>query len=339
MISEKTRLVQLNHSQLGRRIALVKEPSLIFLKEIQSVYELALKTIDTGVKIQALIESLLSDETLDYTSVYEGNNEWKLLPSFDHPESPFGCMISGTGLTHHNSALNRQMMHQSTENKPTDSMQMYQWGLDGGSPAKGEIGIQPEWFYKGNGSILKAHGQPLEIPPYANDGGEEPELAGIYIVDRTGKPWRIGLSTGNEFSDHVMEKKNYLYLAPSKLRDCAIGPELVIDADFDEYKGTVSVLRNGGLVWSADIKTGENNMSHNLANLEHHHFKYDSHRIPLQAHVHFFGADAFSFGNKIQLQDGDAMNIKWEGLGRALQNHLEITNKKDTIIKVKSIIN
>ena len=338
MIAETTRLVQLTHNQFGRRIALVKEPELVLINKFKSVYELSLEAIQSGIKIKVLIQSLLSDETLDYTSVYEGKSQWKLLPSFDHPESPFACMVSGTGLTHKNSALNRQMMHQSTENKPTDSMQMYQWGVDGGSPAKGEIGIQPEWFYKGNGSILKAHGQPLEVPPYANDGGEEPELAGIYIVDRTGKPWRIGLSTGNEFSDHVMEKKNYLYLAPSKLRDCAIGPELVIDADFDEYTGTVSILRNGGLVWSADIKTGENNMSHNLANLEYHHFKYASHRVPLQAHVHFFGADAFSFGNQVQLQQGDVMSVEWQGLGRTLKNTLHLSNEKERIVPVTSIL-
>ncbi len=337
MIAETTRLVQLTHNQFGRRIALVKEPELVLMDKFKSVYELSLEAIQSGIKIKALIQSLLSHETLDYTSVYEGKSQWKLLPSFDHPESPFACMVSGTGLTHKNSALNRQMMHQSTENKPTDSMQMYQWGVDGGSPAKGEIGIQPEWFYKGNGSILKAHGQPLEVPPYANDGGEEPELAGIYIVDRTGKPWRIGLSAGNEFSDHVMEKKNYLYLAPSKLRDCAIGPEIIIDADFDEYNGTVSILRNGDLVWSADIKTGENNMSHNLANLEYHHFKYASHRVPLQAHVHFFGADAFSFGNQVHLQQGDVMNVEWQGLGRTLKNPLQLSNEKERIVPVTSI--
>ncbi len=338
MSLKKIHLVQLNHGRFGRVVALVEEPSLILLKGIRSVYELALKSIDDGIKIQSFIESHLSGEIIDYNSVYEGNNEWKLLPSFDHPENPFGCLVSGTGLTHHNSALNRQMMHQSAGDKPTDSMQMYQWGVEGGSPAKGEIGIQPEWFYKGNGAVLKAHGQPLEVPPYGNDGGEEPELAGVYIVDRTGRPWRIGLSTGNEFSDHIMEKKNYLYLAPSKLRNCAIGPEIVIDAGFDEYMGTVSIERNGGLIWSADIKTGEKNMSHNLSNLEYHHFKYPSHRIPMQAHVHFFGADAFSFGSGVVLQQNDVMGVEWTGLGRALKNPLHLSGEKENIVPVSSIL-
>lgn len=337
MIEETTRLVQLIHNQFGRRIALVMEPELVLLNKFKSVYEISLHAIQSGIKLKELIRSPLSDEVLHYDSIYGGYSEWKLLPSFDHPFNPFACLISGTGLTHKNSALNRQMMHKSEEYKLTDSMQMYQWGMQGGFPEKGSIGMQPEWFYKGNGYTLKAHGKALEVPPYGNDGGEEPEVAGIYIVDENGKPWRIGFSTGNEFSDHVMEKKNYLYLAPSKLRNCAIGPELIIDTEFKDIQGKVSISRDERSLWSADIKTGEKNMAHSLANLEYHHFKYLGHRIPLQTHVHFLGADAFSFGSQVQLQSGDVMIIQWNGLGRALQNTLEISDEKETIIVPDSV--
>ncbi|CAN5265454.1 GguC family protein [soil metagenome] len=270
--------------------------------------------------------------------VYNSEEYWKLLPSFDHPGNPLNCIVSGTGLTHKTSALNRQMMHQADEGKQTDSMQIYHWGLEGGQPKPGAIGVQPEWFYKGTGVVLKAHGDPLEVPSYANDGGEEPEVAGIYVVDKNGSPWRIGFSAGNEFSDHVMEKKNYLYLAPSKLRNCSLGPELVINMDFQELEGEVSIIRNGKPEWSKIIKTGEVNMAHSLANLEYHHFKYEQHRIPLQAHVHFFGADAFSFGNQVQLQEGDLMNIHWEGMGRALSNPIKVSNQNEEFIEVKALL-
>ncbi|MEO5996587.1 MAG: hypothetical protein ABIN89_07660, partial [Chitinophagaceae bacterium] len=188
--------------------------------------------------------------------------------------------------------------------------------------------------YKGTGDILRGHGACLEIPAFGNDGGEEPEVAGAYIVDRNGKPWRIGFTTGNEFSDHVMEKKNYLYLAPSKLRNCSIGPELVLTTDFEAVHGTVSITRNGTTAWSKDIQSGEKNMAHSLGNLEHHHFKYAGHRIPLQAHVHFYGADAFSFGEKIQLQEGDLMNVHWEELGRALKNKLQPAHEEERLVVV-----
>ena len=51
------------------------------------------------------------------------------------------------------------------------------------------------------------------------------------------------MAAGNEFSDHQFEKKNYLYLASSKLRTCAIGPELVLDPDFDRVPGEVTIER------------------------------------------------------------------------------------------------
>lgn len=337
MITTTTRLVQISHPQYGRRVALVEEPALIILHHTHSIYELALEAIHTKKKIKELIKSRLSDETMDYSSVYSGKAAWMLLPSFDHPETLFGCLVSGTGLTHKNSAMNRQLMHQSEESKLTDSMQMYQWGLAGGQPKAETIGVQPEWFYKGNGAALRAHGQSLEVPNFANDGGEEPEVAGAYVVDQQGQPWRVGFTTANEFSDHIMEQKNYLYLAPSKLRNCAIGPELVIDLDFQEIKGRVNIIRNNEAIWSKDICTGEKSMAHSLANLEHHHFKYSNHRIPFQAHVHFLGADAFSFGEKILLQRDDVMEVYWEGMGRSLQNTLTIAQEMETLMKIKSL--
>jgi hypothetical protein len=331
------RLVQLTHSQLGRQVALVEEPQLLLLNDTGSIFQLALDVINIKKNITAIIRSRLSNIKIDYNDVYEGRNDWRLLPSFDHPGDPFACLVSGTGLTHKTSALNRQMMHQAEQDKLTDSMKIYQWGLEGGQPENGKIGVQPEWFYKGSGLALKAHRDILEVPAYANDGGEEPEVAGVYVIDGKGEPYRIGFTTGNEFSDHIMERKNYLYLAPSKLRNCAIGPELVIGAEFKNLQGTVSILRQGTSVWTYDIKTGENHMAHSLANLEYHHFKYNNHRIPFQAHVHFFGADAFSFGKGIRLENDDVMQIQWNGFGRSLQNRLFIQRDDEKWLGVKSI--
>ena len=337
IITESIRLVQLTHPAAGRSVALVQEPLLILLKDTTSIYKLALDALNKQVSIKQEIVALLSNQTIDYTLVYEGRTEWKILPSFDHPQNPLACMVSGTGLTHKNSALNRQIMHQDQQVTQTPSMQMYQWGLNGGHPENGTVGVQPEWFYKGTGHALRAHNQALEIPFFANDGGEEPEVAGAYIIDQKGKPWRIGFTTGNEFSDHVMEQKNYLYLAPSKLRSCSIGPELVIGTDFNEVQGTVSIVRNGMATWSKQIKSGELNMAHSLQNLEHHHFKYPGHRIPYQAHIHFYGADAFSFGDQIRLKEGDEMIVHWQQLGRPLKNQLQHTEQKETLVTVEPI--
>ena len=63
-------------------------------------------------------------------------------------------------------------------------------------------------------------------------------------------------------------------------------------------------------------------MCHSLSNIEHHHFKFDFHRRPGDLHIHFFGADAFSFGDGTRLEDGDVMKVRFEGFGRALRNPL-----------------
>jgi len=288
---------------------------------VDSVYVLAQEALASGQSLSELALSRQVTETIDYDPVYAGTSEWRILPAIDHPLDPARCRVSGTGLTHLAGAKNRDAMHAAGENL-TDSMRMYRWGVEGGRPTTGEIGVAPEWFFKGDGSVLRAHGEPLVVPPHAEDGGEEPEIAGIYMIDRDGAPRRIGMTIGNEFSDHRLEKRNYLYLAASKLRNCSIGPELTLDPDFGSVAGQVSIERSGAPVWSKLIRSGEAAMCHSLANLEHHHFKHEQHRRPGDIHVHFFGTDAFSFGAGVALEDGDVMQVRFEGFGRALRNPL-----------------
>ena len=78
-------------------------------------------------------------------------------------------------------------------------------------------------------------------------------------------------------------------------------------------------------------------MAHSLANLEHHHFKYPQHRRPDDAHIYFLGADAFSFGAGIDLEDEDVMVVSWNGFGRPLKNPLRIESDEETLIRVDSI--
>lgn len=328
-----TRLVQIKKGPV-RRVALVEEPYLRVLDGCTSVYELALSAMKAGSKLSDLTKKRLSTERLDYDQVYSGRSEWQMLPPIDHPDEPSRCMISGTGLTHLGSARDRQSMHAVVSNEMTDSMKMFHWGKEGGRPAPGQIGIPPEWFYKGTGSTLRAHGQPLDIPCYAEDGGEEAEIAGIYVIGPDGAPHRIGMAGGNEFSDHGFEKKNYLNLAGSKLRTCALGPELVVDPEFCSVAAEVKIDRNGSVLWSGRFRTGEAEMCHSLRNLEHHHFKFEAHCRPGDVHVHFFGTDCLSFGEGIRLEDGDVMQVSFEGFGRPLRNPVHAAKSTSTPIEV-----
>jgi hypothetical protein len=326
------RLIQLYHPGYGRRIAKVNGSRLALIDpHIPTLYDLFTKIIEEGYLPGDYISDVTTEDQLDYDDIYEGADSWKILPSFDHPKDPMMCILSGTGLTHKTSAENRQKMYEQTSGNDdiTDSMKIYLWGEKGGKPEDGKIGIQPEWFYKGNGTVLRGLNEPLEVPPYADGGGEEPEIAGVYIISSDGIPYRIGFTMANEFSDHIMEEKNYLYLASSKLRDCAIGPELILENGFNDVNGKVSINREERELWSKAIKSGEEHTTHSLKNLEYHHFKYRQHCIPGTIHIHFLGTDAFSFGDNIQLQDGDCMHISFDGFGKPLINPLSIKNEKE----------
>jgi hypothetical protein len=332
------RLVQLANGG-HRAVAIVDEPHLVVLNEVTSIYQLAQRALEQKVALTKVASSLATGDRIVYDDVFQQNSSWTLLAPVDTPGAPQMTLVSGTGLTHLGSARERQAMHAETTKKSeaemTDSMRMFEWGREKGRPVAGKIGIAPEWFYKGDGSVIRAPFAPLNIPGHAEDGGEEGEVAAIYIIDSNSTPHRIGMCAGNEFSDHVFERRNYLNLAGSKLRVCSLGPELVLGGDFADVPGKVRILRSGAPIWEKSIHTGEDNMCHSLANLEHHHFKFAGHRQPGMLHVHFLGADALSFGDNIRLTAKDVTEVSFEGFGRPLINTIAVDETMSSAVRVQ----
>jgi len=286
-----------------------------------TVYELARAAIREKRGIEVVVAAAGHGETVDRAALLASD---RVLAPIDHPD-PAHLLITGTGLTHLGSASARDAMHKSVaaeEATLTDSMKMFRMGLEGGKPAAGAVGVQPEWFFKGDGALLVGPGAPLVAPSFAQDGGEEPEIAGIYVVGDNGQPYRVGFSLANEFSDHVMERVNYLYLAHSKLRPCSAGPELLVGALPDDVRGRSRVLRGGKAIFDEPFLSGEANMSHTIANLEHHHFKYAFFRRPGQVHVHTFGTATLSIAAGIKTEPGDVFEIESEAFGLPLRNAL-----------------
>jgi hypothetical protein len=331
-----TRLVQL-HDGAVRAVALVDEPHLRLLEGVPTIFALAQEGMRDDVPLASVVSRRAGKSSLDYEPIYSGASTWRLGPPIGHPEEPARCLVTGTGLTHLGSAADRQRMHEAATAEPTDSIRMFRLGVERGKPDEGTVGVAPEWFYKGTGVALRAHGEPLDVPAFAEDGGEEAEIAGVYVIDPSGTPRRIGMSIGNEFSDHVFEKRNYLNLAGSKLRTCALGPELVIDAPFTSVAGRAAIRRGATEVWSKAIATGEDEMCHSLRNIEHHHFKFDAHRRPGDVHVHYFGACALSFGDGVRLAEGDVMEVAFEGFGRPLRNPVRIAGGGDRAVTVRPL--
>ena len=75
-------------------------------------------------------------------------------------------------------------------------------------------------------------------------------------------------------------------------------------------------------------------MSHTIANLERHHFKYPVFRQPGDVHVHMFGTATLSFADGIRAQQGDVFEISAPDFGLALRNPLEIAAARAVEVRV-----
>ncbi|SFV12931.1 AraD1 family protein [Pseudoduganella namucuonensis] len=314
------RLIQFETTAGERRVGVVRDNGLVAeVGGVASMHELATRAIAAGRGLAAQAEFQGHGALHGYAAMLD---ELRVLAPLDHPD-PAHLLVTGTGLTHLGSAATRDKMHQKAqqdETEMTDSMRIFKWGVDGGKPAPGKAGVQPEWFYKGDGGTVVRPGQPFPVPAFAEDAGEEPEIAGLYLIGQDGQPYRLGYAIGNEFSDHVTERKNYLYLAHSKLRFCSYGPELRTGELPRHVAGTSRLRREGRVIWQKEFVSGENNMCHTLENLEYHHFKYAQFLRPGDVHVHFFGTATLSFADGVQTQQGDEFEIEAADFGAPLIN-------------------
>jgi hypothetical protein len=295
-----------------------------------SVRDLALEAHRAKRSLAATVETHGLGDAVDYDRLIA---EKRLLLPLDHPE-PSRIVVALTGLTHLGSAQSRDSMHTKLQGADlSDSMKMFKLGIDGGKPKAGAIGVQPEWAYKGDGSWLVAPEQPIELPGYAGDGGEEGEVVGLYVIGDDGAVLRVGFAIGNEYSDHVMERRNYLYLAHSKLRQSSYGPELFVGDLPGEVKGSIRILRSGKEAWRGELLSGEDNMCHSIANLEQHHFKYAGFRRPGDVHVYYYGASGLSCAEGFATKPGDVFEVDVPAFGRPLRNPL-VAGKPDRSISV-----
>lgn len=324
------RLVQLLNAGGSRCVAVADSDGRArCIEGIATTYELARIALLADTSLADVAASRLSSAHVDLQAA---EKEGRLLAPIDHPDDAH-LLLTGTGLTHLGSAESRDRMHQAAAGETTtDSMRMFRAGVEGGKPDEGRTGVQPEWFYKGDGSSVVPTGAVLRSPAFALDGSEEPEIAGLYIIDGDGNPRRLGFCLANEFSDHVTERGNYLWLAHSKLRPAALGPEL-IDSLPADVRGSSRILRDNEIAWEKPFLTGEDNMSHAIRNLEHHHFKYELFRRPGDVHIHFFGTATLSFADQFETRIGDVFEITAPPFHFALRNALGQLETPDVTVR------
>jgi hypothetical protein len=166
-------IVQYINDKGKQQVGLVKGGGLHPIKGAASTIGLAQKALSAGKTLAAMAKAQASVKAESYAAALK---ERRILSPVTH-DDPAHCIITGTGLTHLGSASARDSMHKKLDGGEaalTDSLRMFKMGLEGGRPAKGVAGVQPEWFYKGDGRWLVPPGGALPKPSFALDGGEEP---------------------------------------------------------------------------------------------------------------------------------------------------------------------
>jgi len=139
-------------------------------------------------------------------------------------------------------------------------------------------------------------------------------------------------ASGDKPTGELTERINYLFLAHSKLRACSFGPELRVGDLPSHIEGVSRILRDGQVLWEKPFLSGEDNMSHTIANLEYHHFKYGLFCQPGDVHVHCFGTATLSFADGISTKENDVFEIEESQFGLPLRNPVHVEDEKPVVI-------
>ena len=322
-------LSQLRDLNGSRRVALSDAAGSVLIPGARTVYGLVQQAIAAGVGLTEWIRARGRGEPVDLLGALD---QGRILAPIDHPD-PAHCHLSGVGLSHFGRPEEVEAMRAAAGEGASDMVRMFMMGLEGGRPAPGDVGVQPEWFYKGDGDSLVGPGAELVSPDFALDGGEEPEIAGIYVIGPDGTPLRLGVCLANEFSDHVMKNANYHWVAHSKVRPAALGPELLTGSIPSDIRGQVSVLRGQATLWTAPFETGEANMMYSIDNLERHLFKYAPFRRPGDVHVHFFGCAMLSHLDGVKAEPGDVFEIAAAPFKLPLRNPMALASPTHVTVR------
>jgi hypothetical protein len=168
------------------------------------------------------------------------------------------------------------------------------------------------------------------MPDFALDGGEEPEIAGLYVIGDDGQPYRVGYAIGNEFSDHVTERQNYLYLAHSKLRNCGVGPRCW-SASCRRTSGTSRIYDVEGKVrWEKAFVSAASRICRTPSPTSSTTTSSTGcSSVPGDVHIHFFGTATLSVADNIAVKPAKPSRIDAPQFGPALRNTLTVVQNRN----------
>ena len=203
----------------------------------------------------------------------------------------------------------------------TDSMRCTSPASKAADPAAGRVGVQPEWFYKGTGADpagprRAARATRVRRRRRRGAGGRR-----RYVIDDAGRPCALASPPATSSPTTSWKRKNYLYLADSKLRECRdrAGARRRRAVSQPDRRGDhpprrrrpwtardPSPARN---TWPTRWPTSSTTTSSTRPTACRARRTSTSSAPPRSASA-----------PRVQFTDGDVMEVAWEGLGRPLRN-------------------
>ena len=234
-------------------------------------------------------------------------------------------IVTGTGLTHLGSAEGRDKMHKdlADPSKLTHSMRMFKMGV---SRAAGRVRAKPARSLNG---FIRATVHPSQLQRETcparrlrSTAAKSQRSSGVYLIDDSGLLVCVGFVLGNEFSDHVTERHNYLWLAHSKLRPQALAGASGRRSARGHQRHVPSSGAACKLVWEKPVS---------VRRTEHGPLDHQSRGAPLQVWLvsptrrrprPFLRHSHRSFSDGVKTQKGDVFEIECDTFGLPLRNRL-----------------
>ncbi|HEY0705882.1 MAG TPA: hypothetical protein VGG33_03750, partial [Polyangia bacterium] len=265
------------------------------LQDVESVYELALETMESNRSLAEVVATYVGTEAVDLGELERGA---RLLPPIEHPV-PTRCWITA------------------------------------GSGPEVRFDEGPEvpsrWSFRGNGSTLVGAGQPLAMPAFARGALPSPAVAGVYVIAEDGTPCQVGWALAHAIVDPgflVGPGTGHACLRPTSL-----GPELLLGELPGEIGGAARVLRGEAVIAEHPLPLGDEAMSRPIAELAREHFRYATHRRPGDVHVHVFGTGQPT-PPQPAAQPDDLFELAVPALGHPLRNRLTVATGTSPTIRV-----
>ncbi|MEE6666161.1 hypothetical protein PS423_01955 [Pediococcus acidilactici] len=165
-----------------------------------------------------------------------------------------------------------------------------------------------DWYYKGNGNVLRKDGDYLVLPLYGLWGGLETEILMVHLINENLEPVYLGYTLAIDFTNTGLRRRNKSLKNLSHISQTMVANEIATSS-FPEYDiAHTNITRGGKVIWNSDASAGKRNMWMNPKKLINFLFRNKEILLPGMIFYTLTGATMSSDKAGIHLKKGDKIN-------------------------------